>query len=170
MTTTGFSTCDFNSWIPGAKMLLLLLMFIGGCGGSTSGAIKVARILTLLKHSAIMMRRAVSPKAMFLLKYSGKPLSEEVVRDVISFTFFYLLIAAVVSIILSFLGINLETAISATVSCLGNVGPGLGGVGPASNYAWLPNAAKFLLAICMGLGRLELFTVLMLLFPYFWKR
>ena len=165
MTTTGFATCDFDSWHFGARMVLLALMFIGGCGGSTGGGIKVVRILTLLKHSKVMMRRAVSPKAVIPVKYDRKPLSEDVIRDIISFFFFYLLVAVASSIILSFLGLNLETSLSAVAATLGNVGPGLGGVGPSLNYAWLPGVGKVTLIICMWLGRLELFTVFMIFFP-----
>jgi len=170
MTTTGFVTCDFGLWHSGAKMVLLVLMFIGGCGGSTGGGIKVMRTLTLLKHSKVMMRKAISPKAVIPVKCNQKPLSEEIIRDIISFLFLYLLVAVVVSIILVFLGLNLETSISAVAATLGNVGPGLAGVGPTSNYAWLPGVGKVLLIICMWLGRLELFTVLMIFLPDFWRR
>jgi trk system potassium uptake protein TrkH len=169
MTTTGFVTYDFGSWSFGARMVLLTLMFIGGCGGSTGGAIKVVRTLTLLKYSGVMMRKAISPKAVIPVKYNQKPLSEEVTRDVVSFFFFYLLVAAVASIILSFLGLNFETSISAVAATLGNVGPGLGGVAPALNYAWLPGAGKAILMVCMWLGRLELFTVFMIFSPRFWR-
>mgnify|MGYP001055605570 CR=1 FL=1 len=170
MTTTGFITYNFGSWNSGARMVLLALMFIGGCGGSTGGAIKVVRILTLLKYSRVMMRRAISPKAIIPVKYDQKPLAEEVIRDVISFLFLYLFVAAVASIMLGFLGLDLETAISAVAATLGNVGPGLGSVGPDLNYAWLPGAGKVILIICMWLGRLELFTVFMIFSPRFWKR
>jgi len=170
MTTTGFATCDFGSWHFGARMLLLALMFVGGCGGSTSGAIKVVRALTLLKHSRVMMRRVISPKAIIPVKYNQKPLSEEIIRDIISFVFLYLLVAGAASIILGYLGLDLETSISAVVATLGNVGPGLGGVGPALNYGWLPEAAKIILIACMWLGRLELFTVFMIFLPGFWRR
>ncbi|HUV45966.1 MAG TPA: potassium transporter TrkG, partial [Dehalococcoidia bacterium] len=169
MTTTGFVTCDFGSWHFGARMVLLTLMFIGGCGGSTGGAIKVVRILTLLKHSRVMMRKTISPKAVLPLKYNQKPLSEGIIRDIISFFFLYLLVAVGASITLGFLGLDLETSLSAVAATLGNVGPGLGGVGPALNYAWLPGAGKVVLIICMWLGRLELFTVFMIFFPRFWK-
>ncbi len=169
MTGTGFVTCDFGSWHSSARMVLLALMFIGGCGGSTTGAIKVVRALTLLKHSMAMMRRAISPKAVIPVKYNKKPVAEGIIRDVISFLFLYLLVAVVASIILSFLGLNLETSISAVAATLGNVGPGLGGVGPSLNYAWLPAAGKVILIICMWLGRLELFTVFMIFLPRFWK-
>ncbi len=170
MTTTGFASCDFGSWGFGARMVLLALMFVGGCGGSTSGAMKVVRFLALLKYSAVMMRKAISPKAVIPVKYNRRPLSEEIIRDVVSFVFLYILVAAVASIVLAFLGLDLETAISAAAATLGNVGPGLGGVGPASNYAWLPGAAKSVLIACMWLGRLELFTVLMIFLPHFWRR
>jgi len=169
MTTTGFVTADFGSWHSGARMVLLALMFIGACGGSTGGGIKVMRALTLMKHTRIMMRKAISPKAVIPLKYNRKPLSEGIVRDIISFFFLYILVAVVASIALGFMGLDLETAISAVAASLGNVGPGLGGVGPALNYALLPGAAKVILIICMWLGRLELFTVLMIFFPRFWK-
>jgi trk system potassium uptake protein TrkH len=169
MTTTGFVTADFGSWHSGARVVLLALMFIGACGGSTGGAIKVVRVSTLIKHTGVMMRKAISPKAVIPVKLNQKPLPEGIIRDIISFLFLYILVAVVASIVLCFLGLNLETAVSAVAATLGNVGPGLGGVGPASNYALLPGAAKFILIICMWLGRLELFTVLMIFSPRFWK-
>ena len=116
-----------------------------------------------------MMRKAISPKAVIPLKYNQKPLSEGITRDIISFFFLYILVAVVASIALGFLGLDLETAISAVAATMGNVGPGLGGVGPALNYAWLPGAGKFILIILMWLGRLELFTVFMMFFPRLWR-
>ncbi len=169
MTTTGFVTADFNSWESGARMVLLVLMFVGACGGSTGGGIKLMRALTLMKHTRVMMRKAIFPKAVIPLKYNRKPLSEGIVRDIISFFFLYILVAIIASITLCFLGLNMETAVSATAATLGNVGPGLGEVGPSSNYAWLPPAAKVILITCMWLGRLELFTVFMIFSPHFWK-
>ena len=169
MTTTGFVTDDFGSWHSGARMLLLALMFIGACGGSTGGGIKVVRALTLMKHTRVMMMRAISPKAVIPLKYNRKPLSEGIIRDVISFFFFYVLVAVVASVTLGFLGLDLETAISAVAATLGNVGPGLGGVGPIESYASLPGAAKIILIMCMWLGRLELFTVFMIFSPRLWR-
>jgi trk system potassium uptake protein TrkH len=169
MTTTGFVTADFSSWHSSARIVLLALMFIGGCGGSTGGGIKVVRVLTLMKHTRVMMMKAISPNAVIPVKYNRKPIPEGIVRDIISFLFLYILVAVVASILLCFLGLNLETTVSAVAATLGNVGPGLGGVGASSNYAWLPGAAKFILIICMWLGRLELFTVLMIFSPRFWK-
>ena len=169
MTTTGFVTADFGSWHSGARIVLLALMFIGACSGSTGGAIKVVRFLTLIKHVRVMMRKAIFPKAVIPVKLNQKPLPEGIIRDIISFLFLYILVAVVASVLLCFLGLNLETAISGVAATLGNVGPGLGGVGPSSNYAWLPGAAKFVLIICMWLGRLELFTAFMIFSPRFWK-
>ncbi len=169
MTTTGFVTTDFGSWHSGARIVLLALIFIGACGGSTGGAIKVVRVLTLIKHTRVMMRKAISPKAVIPVKLNQKPLQEGIIRDIISFLFLYIIVAVLASFMLCFLGLNLETAISAVAATLGNVGPGLGGVGPGSNYAWLPGAAKVILIMCMWLGRLELFTVFMIFSPRFWK-
>ena len=169
MTTTGFVTDNFGLWHSGARIVLLALMFIGACGGSTGGAIKVVRFLTLIKHTRVMMRRAISPKAVIPIKLNGKPLQEGIIRDIISFIFLYILVAVAASIVLVFLGLNLETSISAVAATLGNVGPGLGGVGPISNYASLSEPIKVILTICMWLGRLELFTAIMILTPRFWK-
>ena len=169
MTTTGFVTADFGSWHSGARIVLLALMFIGACGGSTAGGIKVVRILTLMKHTGVMMRKTIFPNAVIPLKYNRKPLPEGIVRDIISFFFLYVLVALVASVVLCFLGLNVETAISAVAATLGNVGPGLGEVGPAFSYAWLPDAAKAILIMCMWFGRLELFTVFMIFSPRFWK-
>jgi len=169
MTTTGFATADFGSWHSGARIVLLALMFIGACSGSTGGAIKVVRILTLIKHARVMMRKAIFPKAVIPVKLNQKSIPEGVIRDIISFLFLYVLVAVLASVALCFLGLNLETAVSAVAATLGNVGPGLGGVGPSSNYALLPGAAKFILIICMWLGRLELFTVIMIFSPRFWR-
>jgi trk system potassium uptake protein TrkH len=169
MTTTGFVTADFGSWHSSARMVLLALMFIGACGGSTAGGIKVVRILTLMKHTRVMMRKAIFPNAVIPLKYNRRPLPEGIVRDIISFFFLYVLVALVASVVLCFLGLNVETAISAVAATLGNVGPGLGEVGPAFSYAGLPIAAKTILIMCMWFGRLELFTVFMMFSPHFWK-
>jgi trk system potassium uptake protein len=169
MTCTGFSTADFASWHFGPRMVLLVLMIIGACGGSTGGGIKVMRALTLMKHTGVMMKRAISPKAVIPLKYNRKPLPGGIVRDIISFVFLYSLVAIVAAIALSFLDLDLETSLSAVLTSLANCGPGLGGVGPALTYAWLPEPGKVILTTCMWLGRLELFTVLMLLSPRFWR-
>jgi trk system potassium uptake protein TrkH len=169
MTCTGFATANFATWAFGGQMVLLTLMFIGACGGSTGGGLKVSRVLTLIKHTGVMMRRAISPKAVIPLKYNRRPLADGVVRDVISFVFLYFLVAIAATVALSFLGLNLPTSLSAVATCLANCGPGLGAVGPSSNFAFLPAAAKSILIVTMWLGRLELFTIFMIFFPHFWR-
>jgi len=169
MTCTGFSTTNFAAWAFGGQMVLLTLMFIGASGGSTGGAIKVTRVLTLIKHTGVMMRKAISPNAVIPLKYNRRPLADGIVRDVISFVFLYFLVAIAATVALSFLGLNLPTSLSAVATCLANCGPGLGAVGPASNFAFLPAAAKSILIVTMWLGRLELFTIFMIFFPRFWR-
>jgi trk system potassium uptake protein TrkH len=169
MTTTGFVTADFGLWSSGARIVLLALMFIGACGGSTGGAIKVVRVLTLIKHTRVMMRKAISPKAVIPVKLNQKPFPEGIIRDIISFLFLYIVVAVVASLVLCFMGLDLETSISGVAATLGNVGPGLGKVGPYSNYSLLSGAAKVILIMCMWLGRLELFTAIMIFSPRFWK-
>jgi trk system potassium uptake protein TrkH len=169
MTGTGFFTADFGSWHFGARMVLLLLMFIGACGGSTGGGIKVVRTLILLKHSRIMMTKILSPNAVIPVKYNRKALSEGIIRDIIAFVFLYFIVFIVASVALGFLGLDVETAISAVATCQANCGPGLGEVGPVFNYFWLPVLGKIVLAIVMWLGRLEIFTVIMMFFPRYWK-
>jgi trk system potassium uptake protein TrkH len=169
MTTTGFVTSNFGLWHAGARIVLLALMFIGACGGSTGGAMKVVRFLTLIKHTRVMMRKAISPKAVIPVKLNQKPLQEGIIRDIISFLFLYILVAVAASVVLVFLGLDLETSISAVAATLGNVGPGLGAVGPDFSYAGLSAAAKVTLTICMWLGRLELFTAIMIFSPRFWR-
>jgi trk system potassium uptake protein TrkH len=169
MTGTGFFTADFGSWHFGARMVLLLLMFIGACGGSTGGGIKVVRTLILLKHSRIMMTKVLSPNAIIPVKYNRKALSEGIIRDIIAFVFLYFIVFIVASVALGFLGLDVETAISAVATCQANCGPGLGEVGPVFNYFWLPVLGKIVLAIVMWLGRLEIFTVIMMFFPRYWK-
>jgi trk system potassium uptake protein TrkH len=118
MTTTGFVTADFSLWHSSSRIVLLALMFIGGCGGSTGGGIKVVRVLTLMKHTRVMMMKAISPNAVIPVKYNRKPVSEGIVRDIISFLFLYILVAVVASVALCFLGVNLETAVSAPPSII----------------------------------------------------
>ena len=169
MTCTGFSTANFATWAFGGQMVLLTLMFIGASGGSTGGAIKVSRVLTLIKHTGVMMRKAISPNAVIPLKYNRRPLPDAVVRDVISFVFLYLLVAIVATVALGFVGLDLQTSLSAVATCMANCGPGLGAVGPSSNFAFLPAAAKSILIVTMWLGRLELFTIFMIFSPRFWR-
>lgn len=170
ITTTGFSTADFNRWSPLAQAILVSLMFIGGCSGSTGGAVKVGRILILLRQGALELKRLIHPRAVLSLKIAGKNVSEGMATNILEFFFFYLAIAGVATIIMAATGLDLVSAFTSVAATLGNVGPGLGIVGPASNYSMVSSFGKVLLSFLMLLGRLEIYTVLVLLSVSFWKK
>ncbi|NPV27977.1 MAG: TrkH family potassium uptake protein [Firmicutes bacterium] len=170
ITTTGFATVDFNLWPSMSQAVLVSLMFIGACSGSTGGAIKVGRILILLRQGALEMKRLIHPRAVFALKIEGKSLSEDLVINVLQFFFLYLTIVGVFTIVMTATGLDLITAFTSVAATFGNVGPGLGLVGPASNYSMISGTGKLLLSFLMLLGRLEIYTVLVLFSLSFWKR
>jgi trk system potassium uptake protein TrkH len=167
MTTTGFTTADFDAWPHLSKIVLLSLMFIGGCGGSTGGSIKVIRIYVLLKTIKQRIHRILYPHAIFVLKIDGKPISEDIIQGIGAFFISYIMVFALGSIAMAALGLDILSAASSVAATLGNVGPGFGLV--AANYASVPAIGKLILSFCMWLGRLELFTVFVLLSPAFWK-
>jgi trk system potassium uptake protein TrkH len=165
VTTTGYATADFGSWPPSSQFILLLLMFIGGCAGSTGGSIKIVRILVLLKTARREVRQVIHPRAVIPIKLGGISIPENIVRTVVVFFFIYILIFVICTVMISFMGLDIITSMSAVAATLGNVGPGLGSVGPTVTYTVIPDAGKILLALCMWLGRLEIFAGLMLFFP-----
>ncbi len=169
MTTTGFTTADFNVWSPLSQIVLFTLMFIGACGGSTGGGIKVIRIYVLLKYFKQRIRKILYPHAIFVLKTGKKPISDDIIQGIIAFFISYILIFVVCSIAMTAVapGFDMISAASSVAATLGNVGPGFGLV--SANYASVPIAGKIILSFCMWAGRLELFTVLVLLTPAFWK-
>ncbi len=170
MTTTGYASDDFGVWGPFADGIFFYLMFVGGCTGSTAGAIKVFRFRVLLIVLREHIQRRFMPHAIAQRTYDGKPLSVDVVEGVMAFLAIYFMAVAVGAVSLGAFGLDWLTALSGTVQAIGNVGPGLGPIiGPAGNYASLPDGAKWILAFEMLLGRLELFTVLVLLTPRFWR-
>jgi trk system potassium uptake protein TrkH len=169
-TTTGYSSVDFEKWPAFSQYLLLSLMFIGGCAGSTGGAIKCVRILVLLKQGFSELYQLVHPHAVRPVKLAGKAISPQTLRGIWGLFFLYLLIFLLASLALSLMGSDIVTSISAVATTLGNVGPGLGAVGPTDNFAHLPVAAKWILSTCMLLGRLEIYTLLVLLLPEFWRK
>ncbi len=167
MTTTGFTTSDFDTWSHLSKIILFTLMFIGGCGGSTGGSIKVIRIYVLLKYFKQRIRKILYPHAIFVLKTGKKPISDDIIQGIIAFFISYILIFVVCSIAMTAVGFDMVSAASSVAATLGNVGPGFGLV--SANYASVPILGKIILSFCMWAGRLELFTVLVLLTPAFWK-
>ncbi|WPP47952.1 TrkH family potassium uptake protein [Catalinimonas niigatensis] len=170
ISTTGFITADYTSWAPVMTVIFFLLMFIGGSAGSTAGGVKVVRHIVLLKNSVLEMKRQVHPSAIIPVRLNGKAITQDITFNVLAFFIIYITIFALGSITMALIGVDFMTAIGAVATSLGNVGPGLGTVGPVDNFAHLPAAAKWVLSFLMLLGRLELFTVLILLTPYFWNR
>lgn len=170
ITTSGFSTADYNSWPVFSKMILLFLMFIGGCAGSTAGAIKNIRLLLILKVIKRELLRILHPKAVYSVKVRGKVVEDSTLLSVAIFFCIYMFIFAVSVLALALEGHNFEIAISSAAASIGNVGPGFGEVGPLGNYSLLSNATTLLLALDMLLGRLEIFPILMLLVPSFWEK
>lgn len=170
MTTTGFATADYLTWIPLLSSLLIVLFFIGGSAGSTGGGIKVQRILILLKDSVFELRRLIHPRAVIPTRCNGVALSQDVVNNVLTFTLIYIIIIVISLPVMAGVGMDFESAFGAIITSIGNVGPGLGSVGPAENFSHIPDFGKWYLSFLMLLGRLEIFTVLIVLTPTFWKR
>ncbi|MGI5926833.1 MAG: TrkH family potassium uptake protein [Thermacetogeniaceae bacterium] len=162
ITTTGYATADFNLWPYTAQAVLVTLMFIGGCSGSTSGSIKVERILLLLKQGVVEIRRMIHPRIVLSSKIEGNHISLELVSNVQQFFFLYITIFVISGIIITAMGVDLVSGFTAVAATLGNVGPGLGEVGPAGNFAHIASMGKILLSVLMLLGRLEIYTVFVL--------
>lgn len=170
ITTTGFSSVDFNLWPDFSRLILVVLMFVGGCSGSTSGAIKVVRFIILWKLATRQLQRLIHPQAVLPIRLGASVVPSEVVDAVQAFFILYLGIFTAAVVTVAACGADLLTAITAVATTLGNVGPGLSLVGPMSNFASFPDFVKALLSFCMLAGRLEVFTVLALFHPGFWRR
>jgi len=169
ISTTGFYSVDYSGWISVAYMLLLLT-FVGGSAGSTSGGIKVIRVLLVFKYCYYEFKRMVHPHAVFPVRYNGRAVKEEYITRMLAFILLYVILSLFGAMILCISGLGFEESISSMVSCLGNVGPGLGHLGPLDNYQSLPAFAKWFMSFAMLVGRLEFFTVLLIFTPNFWKR
>jgi trk system potassium uptake protein len=169
LTTTGFVTADYALWGPGIIMIMFLMLFLGGCAGSTSGGIKIIRHLVFVKNSYLEFKRILHPRAIVPLKISGEVVAPRIMTHIIIFLLLYLILTLLGSLGLSMMGIDFATAVGATATSIGNVGPAIGQVGPTDNFAWLPAEAKWLLSFLMIMGRLELFTIVVLFTPFFWK-
>ncbi len=170
ITTTGFGTADYLLWPPFAHAVLLMLMAVGGCAGSTGGGIKVVRLLILLKTAKLELRRMLHPRAVFTLWFNGRAVSPVLQTNILGFFLLYMVVYGTGVLVLTLGGRDLVTSVGATAATLGNIGPGLGLVGPAGNYAALLDWEKWLLMSFMLIGRLELFTVLVLFLPGAWRR
>ena len=170
VTTTGFVSADFTMWNSLATMLLFSLFFIGGSAGSTSGGVKIVRHITMIKSSVLELKKLLHPSAIIPVRYGGKAVHPSIVYNILSFFVLYMLIFILSAILFTFLGLDFVSAIGITASSLGNIGPALGSVSPVNNFNHLSDAAKWFSTLLMLIGRLELFTVLILFTPYFWKK
>ncbi len=170
ITTTGFVTFDYLSWIPLAGIILFMMMFFGGSAGSTGGGIKILRIVLLLKNSMMELKRLIHPNAVIPVRFNKNAVTPDILNNVFAFISFYILVVMIGVIVMASMGYDIGSAFGSVAASLGNIGPGIGMVGPVENYAHIPAFGKWFLSFLMLIGRLELFTVLILFSPGFWKR
>jgi len=169
VTTTGFATADFDKWPALAIGLLFSMMFVGGCAGSTGGSIKPGRYLIISLGTVNELKKMVHPKAVLPLRFGKRLLKESVLINVLQFFFLYMLFLALGTLFLSALSIDVWSSLTAAATCLGNIGPGFSKVGPTQNFAFIPDSGKYILSILMLVGRLEIYPILVLFLPDFWK-
>lgn len=170
LTTTGFVTADFTMWNSLATMLIFSLFFIGGSAGSTAGGIKIVRHVIMIKNTFFEFKKLLHPNAIIPVRYNGVGVPKNIIYNILPFFVLYMLIFIVSSITLTFFGLDFMSAIGATASSLGNIGPAIGSLSPVNNYEHLSIGAKWICSFLMLIGRLELFTVLILFTPFFWRK
>jgi trk system potassium uptake protein TrkH len=169
ITTTGYATADYLTWAPILTFLIFALFFFGGSAGSTGGGIKIMRIVLLLKNSYYELRRMIHPNAIIPVKFNKHSVDAKIITNVLAFFMLYFIIFGFSTVVFTIIEPDIESSMGAVATSLGNIGPGLGSVGPAENFAHIHPAGKWFLSFLMLLGRLELFTVLVLISPAFWK-
>jgi len=169
LTTTGFGTDDYALWMPFSAFLLFLLFFTGGCAGSTGGGIKMIRLMIITKNIGREFRQILHPQAIIPVRVGRRVIDSKILKTILGFFVMYFIIFAIGAIIMSFMGYDLISAMGASIACLGNIGPAWGDFGPTDHYAHVPYTGKWVLLILMMIGRLELFTVLVIFTPWFWK-
>jgi trk system potassium uptake protein TrkH len=170
MTTTGFVTDNFEAWHPLPQLILLTLMFVGGCTGSTAGGLKVSRILLLSRVVDREFKRMVERRGVFVVRLGGEVIPEGTIQSLLNLIYLAFVVNFVSCLLLAAMGVDVLTSIAAVAASMFNIGPGLGGVGPLDNYGHLPWLAKWVLAVCMIAGRLEFYTLLVILTPAFWRK
>lgn len=170
LTTTGYGTHDFELWSSTGQFLLLILMFVGGMAGSTGGGMKNMRVFLLIKQAQLELRHLVHPRGVFPVRLGEKVISDEVMKNIFGFFLLYMMLFFIGAIIMTFMKLDFVSAIGASAACLNNIGPGLGSVGPSDNYSHIPLLGKWALAGLMLVGRLEVYTVLILFSRSYWKR
>jgi trk system potassium uptake protein TrkH len=170
ITTTGFVTADYDKWPAFSKCVLILCMFLGAMAGSTGGGMKIMRVMLLIRHGYRELFRLIHPHAVITVKLGGRSVPHEVMSSIWGFFILYVALFVLASVIMSSLGLDVISAFSSVAACIGNVGPGLGLVGPTTNFLVVPTLGKWILVFCMLLGRLEIYTVLVLLVPEYWRK
>lgn len=170
LTTTGFATADYEIWHPVAVAIIFLLFFTGGMAGSTGGGVKIIRLVLLVKNSFKEIKQLIHPNAVIHVRLNGKVVSQDIMRNVLSFFVLYVLLIAIGTLMMAFTGLDLLSAFTVTLSAVGNIGPAFGDFGPSENYAAISDIGKWVLSFLMMAGRLEIFTVLLLFSPAFWKK
>ncbi|MBI9111409.1 TrkH family potassium uptake protein [Maridesulfovibrio ferrireducens] len=170
MSTTGFATADYELWPALAQGLLLLCMFLGGCAGSTSGGMKHLRIMLLLKQSYQQIFRIIHPRSVNRVKLGKKVIKPETMNDILGFAVLWIGLFVLCGLIVAATGVDVVSSFAASLACIGNIGPGIGTVGPADNFSHIPEVGKWALIFCMLLGRLEIYTVIVLCVPEFWRK
>lgn len=170
ITTTGFVTADYLSWVPILVVLLFVLMFFGGSAGSTGGGIKIIRVWLTIKNSYLELKRVMHPNAVIPIRYNRRAVPEQITSNILNFVVLYMMVFIVGVMVMAMLGLDLNSAMGSVAATLGNIGPGIGSVGPMFNFAHIPALGKWFLSFLMLMGRLELFTVLLLLSPVFWRK
>lgn len=170
ITTTGYSTADYEMWPSLSQNILLFCMFLGASAGSTGGGMKCMRIMLLWKHSYKQLFSLIHPRAVTQVKLGGRPISDEILHSIWGYFMLYLGLFVLCSFLLAAMGVDVITSFAAVAATIGNIGPGLGLVGPTGNYAEIPVMGKWVLVLCMLLGRLEIYTVLVLFVPEFWRK
>ena len=170
MTTTGYATADFDVWPQFSRTLLVGLMLVGACAGSTGGGIKVIRVQLLAKGMIREIRRTIHPRSVNTVRLDGRTVDDGMISGVLSFFFAYMCVLVVSTLIISLDGFSFETNLTAVIATLSNIGPGLGMVGPTGNFSAFSDLSKVVLSLCMLIGRLEIFPMLMLLAPSAWRK
>ncbi len=170
ITTTGFGTADFDRWPDASRLLLVVMMFMGGCAGSTGGGMKIVRVFILFKKMLRELKLFMRPSSVIQMKLGGKPVEQEIISHIAAFFAIFMLIFSVGSIVMTFFTPDLVSAFTSVVATLGNIGPGLNAVGVTQNFSGIPPLGQAVLTFFMLLGRLELYTVLILFLPSYWKR
>jgi trk system potassium uptake protein TrkH len=169
LTTTGFGTADFDLWPPVCRIILVTLMFLGGMAGSTGGGIKHVRIVIFWKFTRVQIRRLIHPRAVEAIKLDGKRVPDEVVQSILGYLSLYMAVFIFATLVVTSQGVDIVTGSTAVIATLNNIGPGLAGVGATKNFADIPSLSKVVLIFCMVAGRLELYTLVLLFIPSYWK-